>query len=62
MNGKVIALGESSVSEDGKLLVFVFVRAWITGRGPPLLGPADRVEIGIALARRAQLRAARPSA
>lgn len=54
MNGQVVALGESSVSEDGQLLVFVFVRAWITGAGPPLLGPADRVEIGIALARRAK--------
>lgn len=52
MDGKVIALGESSVSEDGELLAFVFVRARITGKNTPVIGPADRIEIGIALARR----------
>ena len=52
MDGKVIALGESSVSADGKYLAFVFVRAKITGKNPPLVGPADQIDIGIALARR----------
>jgi hypothetical protein len=52
MDGKVIALGESSVSEDGELLVFVFVRARITGTNTPIIGPADKIEIGIALARK----------
>jgi hypothetical protein len=52
IDGKVIALGESSVSEDGELLAFVFVRTRITGKNPPVIGPADRIEIGIALARR----------
>ena len=52
MDGKVIALGESSISEDGELLTFVFVRARITGRNSPIIGPADRIEIGIGLARR----------
>jgi hypothetical protein len=52
MDGKVIALGESSVSADGELLAFVFVRARITGKHAPLIAPADKIEIGIALARR----------
>ena len=52
IDGKVIALGESSVSEDGELLAFVFVRARITWRHTRVVGPADRIEIGIALARR----------
>jgi hypothetical protein len=52
MDGKIIALGEISISEDGKLLAFVFVRARITGRKPPIIGPADTVDIGIAVARR----------
>ena len=52
MDGKVIALGESSVSEDGKLLVFVFLRASITGENTPVIGPADKIVIGIGLARR----------
>jgi hypothetical protein len=52
MDGKIIALGESSVSEDGRLMAFVYVRARITGKNTALVGPADRLEIGIALARR----------
>ena len=52
MDGKIIALGESSVSEDGKLMAFVYVRAHITGKDTPLAGPADKLDIGIALARR----------
>jgi hypothetical protein len=52
MNGKVIALGECSVSADGKYLAFVFVRARITGKNPPVVGPADQIDIGIAIARR----------
>jgi hypothetical protein len=52
MDGKVIALGESSISEDGELLTFVFVRARITGTKAPIIGPADTIDIGIALARR----------
>jgi hypothetical protein len=52
MDGKVIALGESSVSEDGKLLAFVYVKAGITGKEKPVVGLADKIEIGIGLARR----------
>ena len=52
MDGKVIALGESSISEDGELLTFVFVRARITAKKSPIIGPADTIDIGIALARR----------
>jgi hypothetical protein len=52
MDGKVIALGESSVSADGKLLAFVYVKAGITGKDKPVVGPADKIEIGIGLARR----------
>lgn len=52
MDGKVIALGESSVSADGKYLAFVFVRSRITGKSKPIVGPADQIEIGIAVARR----------
>ena len=56
MDGKVIALGESSVSEDGELLVFVFLRAGITGKNTPVVGPADKIEIGIGLARKSHPR------
>lgn len=52
MDGKIIALGESSVSEDGQLLAFVYVRARIQGVNTPIVGPADKIEIGIAVARR----------
>jgi hypothetical protein len=56
MDGKVIALGESSVSADGKLLAFVYVKAGITGKDKPVVGPADMIEIGIGLARRKMAR------
>lgn len=52
MDGKIIALGESSISEDGRLMAFVYVRARVTGKNTALVGPADGLEIGIALARR----------